>query len=425
MKKKQLTSVILLVTGVLVLLLNSCKKDDDPTPLTLESLMAGTIDLYGATTSNEVPSNPTITATFSTNVDPTTATNTNITLTRDYDDASIDLTINVSGATITITPTSSLGNGTLYQLNFGASLLSEDALPLEPISLNFSTEGTFVPPGQIAYWNFDDNADDQVGDYDPDASDIIGITYVNARSTNFGKAANFDGDVSIIEIPNGDELMNTDDFTLSIWVKTNSEGHVDAGDNPAGHFVLGLGAYNGFQLEISGNYSSIKMPVQFEFADGTSSTGGDLFFNGDGKTKDNGGWQGTVIHEDLTGTGGVESIIKDKWVHIVYIYNSMDKERMFYVNGELVIMQDYDLWPDDSPLRTVVGMKFNDTEEVENKLAFGFIQSRGGTLWDNEPWGGYDFPTSNHFKGMLDDVRIFHVALSETEVLLLYNSEKP
>ena len=35
------------------------------------------------------------------------------------------------------------------------------------------------------------------------------------------------------------------------------------------------------------------------------------------------------------------------------------------------------------------------------------------------------FTTSNHFKGMLDDVRIFHVALTETEVQLLYNSEKP
>jgi hypothetical protein len=46
-------------------------------------------------------------------------------------------------------------------------------------------------------------------------------------------------------------------------------------------------------------------------------------------------------------------------------------------------------------------------------------------MWDAESWGGYNFPTSNHFKGTLDEVRIFHKAISAQEVELLYNSEKP
>jgi hypothetical protein len=87
---------------------------------------------------------------------------------------------------------------------------------------------------------------------------------------------------------------------------------------------------------------------------------------------------------------------------------------------------DFDLWPDGDPKQTVVGLKYGGSEpDVVNKLAFGFIQSRDGTLWSTEPWGNYDLPTANHFKGQLDDVRIFHKAITAEEVSLMYESEKP
>jgi len=44
--------------------------------------MVGTIDLNGATAPSNVPVNPTITATFSTDVDVATATTSNVTLKR-------------------------------------------------------------------------------------------------------------------------------------------------------------------------------------------------------------------------------------------------------------------------------------------------------------------------------------------------------
>jgi hypothetical protein len=46
-------------------------------------------------------------------------------------------------------------------------------------------------------------------------------------------------------------------------------------------------------------------------------------------------------------------------------------------------------------------------------------------MWDSEPWGGYDFPDANHFKGQLDDIKIFHKVVTATEVSLMYESEKP
>ncbi len=85
---------------------------------------------------------------------------------------------------------------------------------------------------------------------------------------------------------------------------------------------------------------------------------------------------------------------------------------------------EFDLWPDGTVQRTVKALIYAGVEpDNVNELAFGFIQSRAGTMWDNEGWGGYDFPTSQHFKGYLDEVRIFHKTLSAQEIDLMYNSE--
>ncbi|MCK9206476.1 MAG: LamG domain-containing protein, partial [Salinivirgaceae bacterium] len=154
---------------------------------------------------------------------------------------------------------------------------------------------------------------------------------------------------------------------------------------------------------------------------------GDLSYNGDGLTNESGGWRGTVLNQENT---ALDASLKNTWAHIAYVYNSETKERMMFLNGELVIKQDYDLWIDDEGVpykeSTTVGLKYGGTApEVVNELAFGFIQSRAGTLWDTEAWGGYAIPGANHFQGQLDDVRIFNKAVSEAEMLLMYNSEKP
>ncbi len=107
MKEKHLVTSLLLVVAAFSLMLTSCKKD--PEPLALESLMAGTIDLNGATSPTNVPVNPTIVATFNVDIDPATATTSVITMVQDYDNAPIALTISASGKTITITPEENLG----------------------------------------------------------------------------------------------------------------------------------------------------------------------------------------------------------------------------------------------------------------------------------------------------------------------------
>ena len=413
MKKQYLYLSALVLTFALITGLNSCKKDSTPAASKITSLVAGSIDLNGLYSSSIVPANPTIVATFPADIDPATVTADNIKLIRDYDTVNVALTLTPSGKTITIVPGENLASGAMHKIVFGTGLKFTDGKALtSEVIRTFTTEGFFAPTGMTAYWNFDADANDLVGTHNPSAE--IDMTYTASRKATAGNAATFNGTTSIIEIPNGDQLMNTHDFTLSFWMKATDAGH--------GHFVIGLGAFFGFQFELDAAFKWFKMPAQYEYANGTTGTGGDPTYNGDGKTYLNGGYQGTVF---CKADANIDAQIKDKWAHIVFVYNSATKQRMFYLNGELVFKQDYNLWPASDIQRTVVGLKYNGAEpDVYNDLALGFIQSRRGTMWATETWGGYTKPGANHFKGQLDDIRIFNKAVSDVEVRLIYNSEK-
>jgi hypothetical protein len=421
MRKQQSITGLLLFVLAAIFVISSCKKDDE-TSFTLSSLKAGSIDLNGATSPNNVPSNPSIVATFTTDVDASSVTSSNVKILRIYDNADVAVTVTVSGANVTVAPTAPLANGAQYKLSF-PEVKSTDGQSVAAFNRSFSTAGTFAPGGVVAYWNFEGNANDQVGTYN--ASDAIDVAYQPSYKTAAGTAAFFNGTTTIIEVPNGDVLVNTHDFTLSFWVKTKSAGHVDAGGNPKGHFVIGLGAFKGFQFEIPGDYGSCKLAAQYAYADGTSGSE-DLWFNGDGKTYQNGGWQGWTYCQDLTGSGGVQALLKDVWAQVILTYNSSTKVGTMYINGQKMKAQDFNLWPAGDPKLTVTGLKWGGVApEVYPVLAFGFVQSRQGTMWATEPWGAYTIPTANHFGGWLDDVRIFHTAITTQEVDLMYQSEKP
>jgi len=418
MKRNQFLLVFFLVLTSAALVFNGCKKDEDPVDLSLSSLTAGDIDLNGATSPSDVSVEPIIKATFNVNIDPATVTASSVTLTQDYDGASIPITTEVSNNVITIKPSQTLGSGTLYKLNMTAAIMSTDAKPMTNIDRTFTTAGTFSPAGMVAHWTFEDNANDVVGSFNPSANGVVDITYVAGRNAAAGKAAKFNGTTSIIEIPNGDQLINTHDFTISFWVKTNSEGIEH------GHFVMGLGAYYGIQFEIFGGYDGSKFAIQYEMGDGTTAAE-DMWFPALATDNTNDGWQGWDFAKSLT----VEQMIaklKDNWLHITYIYDAAAKKGTLYFDGEKMKSFDFNLWPEEDIKQTTVGLKYAGmTPDVYNDLAFGFVQSRAGSMWANEPWGGYDFPDANHFKGQLDDVKIFHKAITANEVRLMYESEKP
>lgn len=422
MKTYRISILIVAVFAMIGLLFQSCKSSsDDIKDLNIEAITVGDADLNAATSPTNVDVKASIKVTFNTGIEAQTANESTIKMVQDYDKAQIPLSISVSGATLTVTPENPLGNGTLYEFSITSGLLSTDEQPLTAISRTFTTAGTFSPAGLVAHWTFEDSAEDVAGSYNPSANGIVDITYVDSRNAKAGKAASFNGNTSIIEIPNANTLIETDDFTLSFWVKANSD-HVNENGDPAGHFVMGLAADYGFQYEIFGGYDGSKLAVRYEHAEGNNSE--DMWFPAEATDNTNGGWQGWDYARSLS-VEEMQAKLKDNWYHVTFTFDGSARKATLYFDGEKMKSFDFNLWPEEDAKRTVTGTTYAGEEpDFVNELAFGFIQSRGGTMWENEPWGGYDFPTANHFKGELDDVKIYHKVLTETEIQLMYDSEK-
>jgi len=409
MKRKNVFLSLLFATLLISVVVHSCKKD--PVPPALTSLVAGTIDLNGATSPANVPVMPTITATFNVPVDPATVTAANITLTQEYDDAPITLDLALDDKVITITPTADLGTGTLYLLDFTSGLKSTDGLALTAVQRTFTTEGAFSPSGAIAHFTFEDNANDIIGAYDPLTADIIDITYTASRNAAAGKAATFNGTTSIIEVPNGDDLMNTT-FSIGYWIKTNSAGKTTP------HFVMGLAAWYGFYIEIFGGYDGAQIKVQFQQANQTVSSDDAMWFPSLADVS----FSGWTYAKRLT-IPEMTALLKDKWLHVVFTYDAPTKVATLYYNGEKMKSFDFNLYPAGHVLKGAIGPKYAGLP-TGNNLALGFIQGRNNRIV-TDSWADYADPANSHFKGQLDDIRIWHKTITASEVLLMYNSEKP
>lgn len=415
-----------------VIAFNGCDDDDDgPTTFTISTLTAGTADLNGATSATEIPVDAVLTATFNTDVEAATASESNITLKRGFDQSSADIDIAVSGKTVTITPVNDLSSGAEYILAIGAGVESTNNIAFTAAERSFKTAGTFVPDDQVAYYNFNDNTDDQVGSFDSDVE--TAITYSAGRNAVAGKAAVFNGTTSIVEIPNGDDLL-TPEFTISFWMDLDTAS-VKANGAFKGHFVMGVGAFNGVQFEVNDREEWFKFATKYNSP--TGYKGNDFFFNANGETRTATGLDiSTTVDEDYGRTGIRQRI--NNWVNIIFTQSIATKIRSIYINGELVMQQDFKLLTGSGdagvePFGTVTGLALEPSvatagqpDFYDNKWAFGFWESSASTF---PSWGAdccqYGNPNNNHFKGALDDIRFFNRAISEQEIELMYASEKP
>jgi len=429
---------ILLLAALCGLFITTACDDDPPAP---NDAMISTItasgtsfedgstvnaDLNGAASAEDVALNSVITIVLDKDIDPTSASAGNIILTADGETVGID--VNTTTSQVVVTPQGDLQRGTAHTLTL-TGIMAADGGGFATVSRTFTTEGRapVVPPNlenQLLYLNFDGEATDVTGNYT--LENVIDVTYGPDRYGQGNSSAVFDGNTSLIEVANAAELMAGDDFTMSFWMKTNSTDHVNADGNPAGMFVFGLAAFEGFQFEIPANFSSCKLAMSY--TNGTESLSEDLWFPGNGQDRDNGGWQGWDFVADLEGVGGVPSLIQDKWVHIVCTYDAASKKGQMYINGEIMKSQDFNLWPDGAPKQSITGVAYDETAVEptwEKILAIGFIKSADSEQWADTPWGDYYKPTANHYKGDLDDIRFFDASFTSADVESLYDAERP
>ncbi len=378
--------------------------------------MADGKQLSGLVAADKIAVSSNITVTFSKGVNAVSAVN--FTLTPAGGTAS-PLTVTGTGTVITLNPDADLLTGTNYSLAIANSITATDGGKFDGLTISFKTDGlaNVVPPQasrQLAYFNFNNNVNSNVGTW---TVENVSSSYAEDRGGFANSSVAFNGTTDIIEVANGAALFGSSS-TLSFWVWTDTtSGH--------GLFTMGINGFKGSQVEIDGKANWIKNAASFTNPDNLELAE-DLFFNGDGTFNGNGGWQGWNFNTDLRPTGGVKNVMAMKWAHVVYTYDAGSKLRTVYVNGTRMMQADFNLWPDGDAKRAITGQKVftAPSPEFSTKFAFGFAKDRSAGLWSAEPWGDYNNPGANHFKGRLDDVRFFDVALTSAEISTLYNAEK-
>ena len=189
---------------------------------------------------------------------------------------------------------------------------------------------------------------------------------VDGKAYHFFKGGN-------IEIPYNPALNPAKEITVSVWARMDSSA--------ANNYILGLNRWNGYKLNIQ--------QANYAFFTVKTSTG--------------------IIDRD----NAAPTLDINKWYHITVSYKAGNMN--FYLNGALV-----KTWPNLTG--DPVAVKSNINLAIGQDLPTSLYQMNETDDADgnnfNGPWGGY-------FRGDLDEVRIYNVALSDTQVTSIYNAEKP
>jgi hypothetical protein len=409
----KIAGLSLLVAG---LFLAGCKKTEDPN-IDLNSLMAGTIDLNGATQATDVPTDATIVATFSTNVDGASANTTNVKLMRGSTDVNISVT--AAGSMLTITPGNSLLTGTQYTLSM-SGIKSDKGKMLTDVSVGFLTVGVGLdtPPqasSQVMYLQLNGTVTDLTGNA-TDAFDQI--TYTADRYGNANGAAMFNGSTApgngdIVEL-SGSKFI-TPSSTYSVWFK------LDPADYAAGSRIMfGEASERGIFLEMGGDLAWFKLATSHKVDPDPNN-----HYFGTAWTDPNGsgdiGGQILQIY-----TGSIADLIQNHWNQLVFTFDAYNSLKSIYLDGiqmrqDAIASETTEWYLKDFAIGNKADGTGDPVAGIDPVFTLGYFCSRANTAT-----GWTDYSTAeNTFKGALDDFRIWNKALTLSEVQDLYNSEKP
>jgi hypothetical protein len=230
-----------------------------------------------------------------------------------------------------------------------------------PVRELITTTTTTIPQGindgLVAYYPFNDNFNDESGNGNN------GTIYGNPQFVNgaIGNALQFDG---IDDYMHSASLnINTgDSFTVSYWMNFSWQ--------QSRFWILYFGYdANAFPCSVPEGFHSLITGLNWSPA----TTSGFGFMCGGGNNAFN------------------MANFQGQWIHVVTTYDSLNKNINSFINA--------------------ISM---DSQTVTQAIPMQNI----GLYIGQAPLG---YPDNNNFKGTLDDIRIYNRALSEAEILQLYN----
>jgi len=458
MKKQRRNPVyfLALLAAISLIVVSSCKKDDEEDPVfTMQSLMAGDIDLAGVTSATDVPEDATIEAVFSSAVDGTTVTAYTVLISND--DGSVDLNLSVSGSTVTISPVGEFDLGTQFTVQLTSGIKGTNGVAFAGITLTFRTSGIFVPQAenQVLYLSFDNEvAEDEAGAHTVTASDL---SFVDDRRNVAGSAVYFSGDGNIIEIDYDDDLLSASQ-TISFWFKTNKSDFAgeDGSGLPQQQRLLGLAAGNGYHVEMGRRSKDPTADGYNEFyfkiatthinvganSDAVWAAGNALEVNSqrtvtfEAGVKNGFSYADANLGQDPPDRAYLGDLIMDKWTHVVMTHDAMTRTKTIYINGTKMLQFQWistdnllDWTFTDMVLKDLANDGVTPVDGLDNTLALGFAAGKEHTA--SGAWADYNLHLNERppeqvqfFIGALDQVRMFSVPLSEAEVQTLYDNEK-
>jgi Bacterial Ig-like domain len=346
-KKAKLIFTMVLAAGLASMYLEGCKKDDDPSALSIVSITSTgtnlttgsseTVDLNGATSPTNVPTNGALTVTFSKPVNGATVTSTSVTLSDGT--TNVPLTIVTTGAAVKITPTSELVRGTLHTISVTSAVLATDGGKFTTASRTFTTAGKkppVVPQSSklVVYVPFEGVVVDKQGHTVLNSA----VTFAADRFGNFNGSADFNGTTNYVGIQYAADMSNAN-TTVSYWIKLPAsqayKDHVGLTSGDTRQYVtFAIGGNNGtfhqwsrftccglgFDIDVLRYYSNHK-----NSGSAGPLAGSEIDMKNEGKPAGDRIVEVNNITWLEANTG--------KWMHIVTSWNAATRTKSFYVNG--------------------------------------------------------------------------------------------
>jgi hypothetical protein len=220
-------------------------------------------------------------------------------------------------------------------------------------------------PDPVGHWTFDEGDGYTTADVSGNGNDGTiwsdGVFWSDDTPTGHGYSLEFTGKTGAVDIGDPDILNIVGEITLAAWVKTDS-----ATESWQNIIAKGHGNNGEIVLRVDGN----GHPTQI--------------------------WCGSYDGADhMVKSYDLTDDELNTWIYVVGTYSIEWQVWTLYFNGE---------WVDEVP--DPVG-----AVTVDRGWAIGARASTDGT-----------YPSERHFEGLIDDVRIYDVALSQDEVTQLYTT---
>lgn len=262
-------------------------------------------------------------------------------------------------------------------VNLQEAIAEYEAAIIEPIA----------PANLVAHWRFDEGTGTTANDESSNGLDgtlktghqFWGAGVPSWTTDRYGvanKAIYFDKGANV-EVPYNTKL-NPQTMTISLWMKQDV-------NNPIlnNQYMVALNRWNGWKLNMQADPKAF-MTVK---ADVTGSA--------------------NPAYYDRDNADPI--LTQNSWYHVVVTFGN--GHMVFYVNG--VKVRDWDNTP---------GTAVNLSATPVNLTIGQDLPTNGYSLNEADPnylnWGGF-------FVGRMDEVRIYNTPLTETQVVSLYNIEKP